>query len=96
MSCKIVKFQSDDTVTPFELKGEGMLYVTDDHVMIDTGDRSLEIPLDVIKSCSSYSRRLNLVWYEDGPVQISVHLARLPAAAAEMAIFESIYDGGVA
>ena len=87
-----MKHQDGDTVMPFELKKGGMLYVMGGRMLVETGDGSLEIPLDGIRSCSSRGRRLDVVWHDNGPVHIMLHLDRLPAAAAETAIFERIYS----
>lgn len=86
-----MKFHDGDTITPFELKGGGMLYVMYGRIVVETVGGSLEIPLGGIRSCSSRGRRLDVVWHESGPVHIVLHLARLPAAAAETAIFERMY-----
>lgn len=90
-NCKGMKFQDGGTVTPFELKGGGMLYVMRGRIVVETEGGSLEIPLDGVRSCSSRGRRLDVVWDERGPVHVMLHLARLPAAAAETAIFERMY-----
>lgn len=86
-----MKFQEDDTVAPFGLKGGGMIYVIHESVIVETGDGTIKISLESIRSCSSRGRRLDMVWHENGPVHITLHLSQLPAAAAETAIFERIY-----
>lgn len=92
----VIPSDGEEVAASFDLLPRGsVLYVTDRRVAVESaGTLLLEIPLDRIESCSSRKRRLGIVWRDGGRVRASLVLDRMPAAAAESAVFAAAGAGG--